>query len=398
MKRLIYIANIRVPTEKAHGLQIVQNCEAFADAGADVSLWVARRINTAELRGVRDVWRHYGVKENFAIRRLPCIDLIPLVPDRTDALAKMIFYLQLWTFTLAALVRSLLARGDIFYSRDALVIYLLSFVHARGRLAYEAHRLANPGGGKWLQTQAVKRAGTVVAITEALRADLIERGAEAARVIVAHDGVRRERFAHPPTREAARLELGWRVDDFIVGYVGRLHTLTMDKGLGVLVEALREVKGASLAVVGGPDEMVEALRSHWIGCGLNPARFLSDGQVAPDKVPLYLAAFDVCAMPHPATPHFARHTSPLKLFEYMAAQRAVVASALPGFAEIVRDGVTALLVPPEDPRALAAALTRLRDNPDLRDFLGDSAYKRVMARYTWDERAKLILNAIVGNA
>ena len=51
--RLIYIANIRLPTEKAHGLQIVQNCEAFADAGADVSLWAAARQNTPELRAVK---------------------------------------------------------------------------------------------------------------------------------------------------------------------------------------------------------------------------------------------------------------------------------------------------------------------------------------------------------
>src|SRR4051812_30948237 len=76
--KLLYIASIRLPTEKAHGLQIVQNCEAFADAGAAVTLWVARRFNTAELRAVGDVWAHYGVKRNFVLRRIPCIDLLPL--------------------------------------------------------------------------------------------------------------------------------------------------------------------------------------------------------------------------------------------------------------------------------------------------------------------------------
>ncbi|MBZ0290848.1 MAG: hypothetical protein K8I30_24690, partial [Anaerolineae bacterium] len=70
--KLLYIANIRMPTEKAHGLQIAQNCEAFADAGAEVELWVAQRVNTSELGAVKDIWTHYGIKRNFTLRRIPC--------------------------------------------------------------------------------------------------------------------------------------------------------------------------------------------------------------------------------------------------------------------------------------------------------------------------------------
>jgi glycosyltransferase involved in cell wall biosynthesis len=397
-KRLLYIANIRMPTEKAHGLQIMQNCEAFAKTGASVTLWAARRVNTPEMRAVRDAWAFYGVQQNFEVRHLPCIDLIVLVPDRADMLARLIFYLQLWTFALVALVRSPFARADILYSRDALVVSLLGMIHRPEKIAYEVHRLANRGAGSRLQTQAIERAGTVIAITEALREDLVKRGADPARIIVAHDGVRAGRFAGALSKEEARRELNWPLDAFIVGYVGRLHTLTMDKGVGVLIEALRNVRGVALAIVGGPDEMVAALQAHWEALRLDPTTFLYDGQVPPDKVPVYLAAFDVCAMPHPHTPHFARHTSPLKLFEYMASRRPIVASDLPGFAEVLRDGVTALLVPPGDAAALTAALTRLRDNPDLSEFLADSAYNRVMSRYTWDERAKLILAAIDENA
>lgn len=393
-RRLIYIANIRIPTEKAHGLQIMQMCEAFADAGVQVTLWAARRVNTPALRRVRDPRAHYGVKHNFALERLPCIDLIPLVPDRTDWLARALFYLQLWTFALVALVRSLLARADVYYSRDPLVVVLLSLVHRRQRIAYEAHRLAQPGAGQRLQTLALRRTGTIIAITGALRDDLIERGADPDRVSVAHDGVRRDRFADMPTRETARAELGWPPEAFIVGYVGRLHTLTMDKGVGLLIEALRDVRGAALALVGGPDDMVTDLQIHWENRRMNPAHFLYAGQVAPADVPRYIAAFDVCAMPHPNTPHFARHTSPLKLFEYMAARRPIVASDLPGFAEVVRDGVSALLVPPGDAAALTQALVRLRDNPAFGEFLADSAHRRVMTHFTWAERARRILAQI----
>jgi glycosyltransferase involved in cell wall biosynthesis len=119
-------------------------------------------------------------------------------------------------------------------------------------------------------------------------------------------------------------------------------------------------------------------------------RFLASGQVPPDRVPLYLSAFDVCAMPHPWTEHFAYYTSPIKLFEYMASKRAIVASDLPGFAEVVTDQESALLVPPEDVNALAEAIRRLRDDPALRARLTDRAYELVMTRYTWQARAEII--------
>lgn len=392
--KLVYIANIRLPTEKAHGLQIMQNCEALADAGADVTLWVAGRFNSRAMRKAGDPWTFYGVRRNFALRRLPCIDLIPLVPNRTDLPAKLAFYLQLWTFTLAALIRALFVRADVFYSRDALAIVLLSLVRPRHQLGYEPHRLTRPGAGRWLQRQALRRSGAIFPVTAGLAEDLIRIGADPERVTVAHDGIRAARFAGAPAQADARAQLGWPADAFIVGYVGQLQTMAMDKGVGALVQALREVEGASLAIVGGPRDMAERLRARWERYELPPENFLYAGQVAPQAVPLFLSAFDVCAMPFPRQEHFARHASPLKLFEYMASRRPIIASDLPALADVVRDGVTALLVPPDDVDALAEAIRRLRDNPGLRQFLGDAAYKRVMSRYTWDERARLILSRL----
>ncbi len=392
MTRLIYIANIRLPTEKAHGLQIMQNCEAFADAGADVSLWAASRINTAALAGVGDVWAYYGVKQCFRLRRLPCIDLLPLVPDRADRIAQIIFMIQLITFAFSALISVLFTRAEVFYSRDPLVLLALSLVKPGRQLAYEAHQLAGGRLGSTLQRLTIRRVGHVFATTGKLAADLTERGAKSAQV--AHDGVRRDRFANLPTQAAARSQVGWRADQFIVGYVGRLHTMEMDKGVGTLVDALAKVGGVSLALVGGPDDRADQLRQRWIAAGLPESDFLYAGQVTPDQVAVYLSAFDICAMPFPFTAHFAYYASPLKLFEYMAARRVVVASDLPSVREVVTDGESALLTPPGDIEALAAAIRRLRDDAVLREQIADRAYELVMSRYTWDARARFILGII----
>ena len=208
---------------------------------------------------------------------------------------------------------------------------------------------------------------------------------------MAHDGIRRVRYENLLTKAEARRELGWDADAFIVGYVGRLQTLGLDKGVGFLVDALAGVSGAHLALVGGPDDQAERLRGRWERLGLPPGRFLYVGALPADAVPGCLRAFDVCAMPLPATPHFANYASPLKLFEYMAAGRAIVASDMPGWADVVKHDETALLLPPGDAQAWTDAINRLRDDGSLRRRLGAAARERAMTRYSWDARAKRIL-------
>lgn len=95
-------------------------------------------------------------------------------------------------------------------------------------------------------------------------------------------------------------------------------------------------------------------------------------------------------MPHPFTQQFAYYTSPLKLFEYMAAGRAIVASDLPGWADVVTHGKTALLVPAGDVDALAAAIQQLYDDAHLRESLGTQAQLHVRQHYTWAARAQQI--------
>lgn len=404
MTRLIYLANVRLPTEKAHGLQIVQNCEAFAECGIQTELWVANRFNTEALREVVDLYQHYGVQPNFEIHRLPTLDLLPLVPNRSDGWAKIIFALQMLTFACVAFFRAWVTSADIFYSRDLRLLALLSLIKPRRSLAYEAHQLAHSAISRALQRWVLERVGTLITTTAPLRADMLAllppQSAAHAHLtrhsLVAHDGFREARFSNLPSQADARAQVGWEASAFVVGYVGRLHTMQMGKGVDTLLEALLQIEGVTLALVGGPDEMAEELKAYWVEHGLPVERFLYAGQVAPSLVPMYLCAFDVCVMPLPFTPHFAYHASPLKLFEYMASQRAVIATDLPSWADVVRDNENALLVPPSDPVAMAQAVRRLQD-ASLRVRLAQTARQDALAHYTWRARAERILQAILSH-
>jgi len=390
MPRLLYLTlHIRMPTHKAHGLQIVQNCEALAAAGYDVELWVADRFNSADLRGIKDIWAHYGVAQNFTLRRIPCIDLMPWL-GKSSGGARLAFYVQMVTVLITMGLRLLFTRADVLYSRDEAIIALLGLLRRPAEIAYEPHSIRPSKWGIWLQQRATAAAHFIFPVTQGLADDLIKQGADQQRITVAHDGIRAARFQDLQQRAAARQQIGWDESAFIVGYMGRLHTMGMDKGVGRLIDALANVEGASLALVGGPDDMARQLKDRWLNHGLPESRFLYAGQVKPDDVPLYLAAFDVCAMPFPWTQHFAYYMSPLKLFEYMAASGAIIASELPSVREVLAHEATALLHPPSDQTAITRDIIRLRDDPALRQRLGENARQHALHHATWEARAALI--------
>lgn len=386
--KLLYIANLRLPTEKAHGSQILQNCEALAEAGAEVVLWAARRVNHLRLPKNQHLWSFYGLKRNFQIFRIPSFDLIWLpIP----LLRRVAFWLQWLSFALLAAGRARFTQADVIYSRDRLVLLLCGRRTGKQR-AYEVHHVAEGGPGRWLQGIVARRMDALFAVTQGVAQELRALGVPAEQIRVLPDGIRAARYETLPERVAARRELGWPEESFIVTYVGQLQTMGMAKGVETLVEALAPLTGSSLAIVGGPAAAVAAHQQDWLERGAAAERFLAPGQVPPALVPLYLSASDVGVLPFPYTRHFARFASPLKLFEYMAAGCAIVASDLPSLQEVLREGETALFSAAGDASSLQAALRRLYEDRELTVRLGRAARLEALREYSWRARAERILS------
>jgi glycosyltransferase involved in cell wall biosynthesis len=118
--------------------------------------------------------------------------------------------------------------------------------------------------------------------------------------------------------------------------------------------------------------------------------FRLQGFVPPTQVPTYLAAADVLVLPNTAKAAISRlYTSPLKLFEYMAAQRPIVASDLPSLRDILTPQHNAVLVTPDDPTALAAGIAQVLADPHLAERLTRQAAEDVK-QYSWEQRATRI--------
>jgi glycosyltransferase involved in cell wall biosynthesis len=230
----------------------------------------------------------------------------------------------------------------------------------------------------------------VVAITEALRADFSRAFAYPQdRILVLPDGA----AAFPAVVERAILPSG----RFQVGYVGHLYA---GKAMEVIAPLCRLAPWADFHLVGGRAEDIQYWRAR-LGADSN---VIFHGHVSHRDVPKWLASFDVAILPNQAsvsssgTGDIGRYTSPLKLFEYMAAGKAIVASDLTVLREVVRDGDNALLCACDDPAAWARALERLRDDVVLRHNLGERARSQFMNGLSWDARAARIIQFYGGRS
>jgi glycosyltransferase involved in cell wall biosynthesis len=248
------------------------------------------------------------------------------------------------------------------------------------RIAVELHNLP-PSRSAW---RLLEEVDAVFVISAALRDDIISavpslRG----RIWVEHDGA--DVGVSPPDRATARA--GLRLAEPggpVVVYTGRANA---GKGIGVLLEAAHHLGriNAQVVVVGKVyDEQfrVDA-----------PPNVTFTGFVSPSQIPTYLAAADVLVMPTTDDLRSSAYTSPLKLFEYMAACRPIVASDLPVLREVLRDGSNALVYPSKDPAGLAAAVQRLWREPALSTALAERAWQDVQ-HYSWENRARRILRII----
>ncbi|HEX5774881.1 MAG TPA: glycosyltransferase family 4 protein [Candidatus Paceibacterota bacterium] len=356
--RICYVANIRLPTEKAHGVQIMKTCEALVGQGHDVELLVPDRKTAI----VEDAFAYYGVSKRFSIRRLPVWDTVQY--------GRIGFLFESLSFARA--VRRYLRETtfDVIYGRDELVLAQLDEPYI-----WESHTGAwNPATQK-----VARRARCIVVITQGLKNFYVAQGIPSEKIIVAHDGVDLEQFAHPESKKAARERLGLPLDARIAMYVGRLDGW---KGTETLLEAASYMPNILLAMIGGDAAEVAGLSRRYPNArflGNRPYRELADN----------MAAADVLVLPNTGKDEISvKFTSPLKLFAYMTSGIPIVASDLPSIREIL-DERAAYLVPPDDSLALAEGIERAIVGGNTR---ATEALKRV-EEYSWKHRAERILAA-----
>jgi glycosyltransferase involved in cell wall biosynthesis len=383
--RLTYIANIRLPTEKAHGLQIVRMCEAWQALGIRTTLVHPARRQSAALRDVEPM-AYYRVRSPFAVHTLRNLDVVRLEPWMPSRLYPAAHFAHAWHWARRAVrIAATRAPADLYFTRDITVARALI---GRGLPAVlELHQLPQRWSLRLLRHVAAAPAlRLLVTVTRLLREDVEARGIRLPRSLVWPDAVDLAAYdaAIPETRTADRRP--------VVLYTGHLFP---EKGVGTLIDAALELAGVSVVIAGGMPGDVRAWRER-VGVRAGGGTVELLGHLEPRRIAGLQKAADVLVLPNSGRHrHSARETSPMKLFEYMAAGRPIVASDLPAIREVLTHDVNAWLVRPDDPEALASGIRTLLDDPARGARLARQARADV-ERFSWRRRAEEIVAAAGG--
>ncbi len=254
-------------------------------------------------------------------------------------------------------------------------------------LAIEQSKYRATGFGE-LAAQAecwsLKRADTVITVSNQLRDYVISIGVDPGKVHVFPNGVDTELFRPAPPDPGIRARWGLG-NNPVIGFTGGLRPWHGVDALPELLERLvKKYRCIRMIIVGdGPlrSNLEENLRARDL---LKNTVFT--GQLPHEDVAGLVRQFDVALAPYPRLDHDF-YFSPLKIFEYMACGRTVVAAALGQISEIVRNNETGVLYPAGDMDALFEACDRLLADSTLRERIGQAAMKEVHDKFTWDHNA-----------
>jgi glycosyltransferase involved in cell wall biosynthesis len=212
-------------------------------------------------------------------------------------------------------------------------------------------------------------------------------GVNSEHIEVIPNGINADDFGGEFDNEQAKRSLGLE-GRLVLGFTGFLRDW---HGLEKVIELLASANpGWHLLIVGdGPAR--DALEKRAMTLNVTN-RLTITGVVGRDDVAAHVAAFDIALQPA-----VVDYASPLKLFEYMALGRPVVAPAQPNIMEILTDGENALLFDPRDPRGLGSAVERLSRDPGLRQRIGDAARRTIQSRrLTWADNAIRVTGLFAG--
>jgi len=380
--KLLYIANQRMPSEKAYGRQIVKMCEAFADLGVEVELVAPERHNLI----TEDLFDYYSVKRNFKFTKISSPDWYwPGILDR----------LAFWFKNLISakkLARYALRENyDFIYSRDEFPLY---FLLSKKKVVFEAHKFIK--SYSFFYSRFKKYTFPIVTITQGLKNKFAQAGFPEQNIFVSHDGVGKEKInrqiSTPLSKEEARQKLNLPLNKKLVVYTGSFHGW---KGVFVLAEAAKLLRDEAVVLgVGGGQNAGQAKLEKYLYQN-QIKNFVITGYLDDPQVDLYLAAADVLVLPNTAKDEVSRlYTSPLKLFSYMASRRPIVASDLPSLREILNEK-NAVFVQPDNPLDLTVGLKKvLSDSNHTHPHpLFEQAFQDVQ-KYTWEKRARTIFDLI----
>ncbi|MGH7889043.1 MAG: glycosyltransferase family 4 protein, partial [Thermodesulfobacteriota bacterium] len=346
-KRVIYVGSPELFSRGASAIHVMKMCQAMARLGIDVELVLPSFDNREK------IFEYYNVKPGFNLIAFPFIPISSARHIGHGILSSIHTKINRKNF-------DLVLTRNIFYAYLATgYLNIPTIYDAHHPLVRGAHFLFN----------SLKRSKYLIRFStnsRGLAEVYLKLGLPEEKLKVAPNGVDLEDFGEISSKEEARRRIGLPVDKKIVCYSGNSYG---GRGIELLIDAALRLKEALFLIVGGLDSDIENYRN--IANEKNVDNFIFAGFVPHKDVPLYISSADALVIPYTSRMTIkggttaAEFTSPIKLFEYMASRRPIVATSLPSIKEVLEHGVNAFLVEPNDLEQLVRGIKTVLEDDSL---------------------------------
>jgi glycosyltransferase involved in cell wall biosynthesis len=378
--KLSYIHGNYIDSEKANVVRAVDMSQAFAQCGVDVTLIMgaARKKSDAPMSllggylGQQPAFKIVTYKKYTIARRLEIFGNF---------------------FGVRALLRTY--KADLCVVADPLILRLC--LDAGFPAVFEAHQSElhnNQWFSKFWEKDVLSNAKNpkllrFVTISQALAEIWRIKGVPENKIIRAHLGFSQHAFEAVKVQSEARKMIGLPTKGKIVVYAGNLQP---DRGIERIIELAKKFSQVLFVVVGGPENRKQYFQDLSCQASINNITWV--GHVPHATVPNYLYAADILLMLWTWDVPTINVCSPLKLFEYMAAERIIVGEAFPTITEVL-DEKTAYLAKPGSFDDLCEKLSQalIQDYPSK---MAIKARQLAIQEYTWNSRAQKILDSVKG--
>lgn len=371
--RILYISDSIIPSCTANSINVMKMCNAFSNIGHEVVLLSIKRPSSHQ-EEVENEFDYYGVKPRFEIRKF----LVPLMKS------------SILLYSLRCAVEILKIKPDIVYGRFLRGVWLAARLNFD--VVYEMHFPVwkMPRIGRFLFSNLVKnkKLKHLVVISKALK-KMVEKDVSGKEIIVAHDGADLIGNNGKEVQTVLSDQYGNRTK---VGYVGHLYP---GRGIELIIKMATELLDIDFHIIGGKEEDIKAIKRE-----IEANNVFFHGFMPPSLINDYILGCDILVMPYQRKvavsgdkySDTSRWMSPLKMFEYMASGKPIIASDLPVLREVLEHDRNAVLVAPDDTDGWVRAVKHLINNKKVGERIAQQALIDLKQSYTWERRIQRVLS------
>ena len=353
-------------------------CSSFSKYFDEVELWTGKARNTRELSEIKDVFGYYNIEKSFLIMNFFQFDSRILFNLNEFLWANLKGFVFSFNVCLH-LIKYRKSQEVIIFTRIWHVLYVFRFFKKIGlvdnKIYYESHKFS-----KFL-VKPLSQIDGVIVINGYLNNLYKKHGIR--KIYVAHDGVNIDEY-----KQISNYEFNSNKKEYTIVYTGSLF---LWKGVHTLVDSLKYLpKNIKLISIGGSGNYLTEFKKY-VSHNSEMERITIVPHIPKVDLISYVEKSDVLVLPNSAKDKMSLYTSPIKMFEYMASKRPIVASNLPSIKEVLSHHKDAILFDPDNAKDLADKIN-IVINQDCKKMV-DNAFL-IAKQYTWDKRAKDIAKFI----